>query len=288
MKTELPGIISETPAEGTPGLGVRVVPNKFSALLPQPDADEATRAGQSTLPGFGSHEVVIECPRHDADLATMTRSERLAVASMYRERSRVLLGRPRIETVVLFRNRGSKAGASQTHPHSQIVALGIVPPRLNEMSATGLCHFQNEGRCASCAELDIKRRDGRRIVEENAICGARAISGEYPIELWIVPKQHRASFTEVDDEELGDWSDLLRSSLHRLKAASGDAAYRMVVESAPRSEVSSLHLHWRLRIVPEIVTWGGFERGSGMAINPSSPEDDAAVLRAANQGQATP
>jgi len=39
-------------------------------------------------------------------------------------------------------------------------------------------------------------------------------------------------------------------------------------------------VHWRLRIVPDLVTWGGFEVGTGMAINPSCPEQDAEELGA--------
>jgi len=33
--------------------------------------------------------------------------------------------------------------------------------------------------------------------------------------------------------------------------------------------------------VPDVATWGGFELGTGLPINPSSPEDDAALLRGA-------
>ena len=40
------------------------------------------------LPGYGIHEVVIESPRHDADLATMTKPGLFAVVSMYRRASR--------------------------------------------------------------------------------------------------------------------------------------------------------------------------------------------------------
>jgi UDPglucose--hexose-1-phosphate uridylyltransferase len=40
-----------------------------------------------------------------------------------------------------------------------------------------------------------------------------------------------------------------------------------------------VHLHWRLRIVPQQTVPGGFELASGLAINPSLPEEDAAILR---------
>jgi UDPglucose--hexose-1-phosphate uridylyltransferase len=39
------------------------------------------------------------------------------------------------------------------------------------------------------------------------------------------------------------------------------------------------YFHWRLRIVPSVVTPGGFEIGGGLPINPSSPEGDTEALR---------
>jgi UDPglucose--hexose-1-phosphate uridylyltransferase len=95
-----------------------------------------------------------------------------------------------------------------------------------------------------------------------------------------VPKRHHASFTEVGDAELQDFSELLGRSLQRIEAALQHPSYNFVIDSAPKSDIAAPHLHWRLRIVPETVTWGGFELGTGLPINPSIPEDDAAVLRA--------
>jgi galactose-1-phosphate uridylyltransferase len=54
-----------------------------------------------------------------------------------------------------------------------------------------------------------------------------------------------------------------------------------VVDSAPKNDLSAPHWHWKLRLVPDVAIWGGFELGTGLPINPSSPEDDAALLRSA-------
>ncbi len=39
------------------------------------------------------------------------------------------------------------------------------------------------------------------------------------------------------------------------------------------------YLHWYLRIYPRTTTPGGFELDVGMSINPSTPEQDAELLR---------
>ena len=72
------------------------------------------------------------------------------------------------------------------------------------------------------------------------------------------------------------------AQLQRLQTAHGDPPYSFAIESMGSSTSAAPFLHWRLRIVPDLVNWGGFERGSGMPINPSAPEADAALLRAAS------
>ena len=50
----------------------------------------------------------------------------------YLERYRDLRGDTRFEYALLFRNHGRTAGASLSHPHSQLIALPVVPKRARE------------------------------------------------------------------------------------------------------------------------------------------------------------
>ena len=108
---------------------VRIVPNKFPAFETDAKADQEPPGPNRVVAGYGFHEVLIESPRHDADLASMTDAEIDAVVCAYRERSRHLLRQPGIAAVVLFRDHGPW-GASLLHPRTQVVALGFVPPLL--------------------------------------------------------------------------------------------------------------------------------------------------------------
>jgi UDPglucose--hexose-1-phosphate uridylyltransferase len=65
----------------------------------------------------------------------------------------------------------------------------------------------------------------------------------------------------------------------RLSAALDHPPYNYVIDTATTGESRAVHLHWRLRIVPQQTVPGGFELASGLAINPSLPEEDAAILR---------
>jgi UDPglucose--hexose-1-phosphate uridylyltransferase len=284
-EAQLPGIISELPARDAPGWRVRVVPNKFPAVQLEPAATALVRGGHGALPGRGIHEVIIENPRHDAELATMDVQELNAAVTVYRDRSRALLGQDEIAAVVLFGNCGSSAGASLGHPHAQNIALDFVPPKIAVMSDWARRYYAEHGRCALCDELESERKSGQRIVDENdAFVVLVPFAAEHPFEMWVVPKRHQAAFDALADDALPDFAALFGHSLRRMRTALGDPAYNFVVATTPKSESTAPYWHWRLRIVPDVATWGGFELGAGLPINPSSPEEDARALRTVGGG----
>ncbi len=276
---QLPGIIGETPADTPPGWRVRVVPNKYPAL--RPEAPPAPSAGRAA-PGFGHHEVIIETGRHDAALATLADADLDAVVRAYRHRYTALMTQPGVKAVLVFRNHGGRAGASLLHPHSQVMAIGMTPPRLAEAAAWARAQFASEGRCVTCDEIARELADGKRIVEAtDHFVALVPYAAANPFEQVILPRRHHAAFAETDDAALAELGRLLRRSLHRLRTALDDPPYNFVIESVEADPADAPFLHWGLRIVPILVRPGGFELGSGLPINPSLPEDDAAALRAA-------
>ena len=277
----LPGIIEEV-ASGNPlGWRLRVVPNKYPAL--RPEAGLAPLVGRTgvAVPGHGHHEVIIETPRHDADLATVPDSDLSAVVRCYRRRFVELSARPGIKSVVVFRNRGAGGGASLAHPHSQVIATGMVSPRLFAATAWARSRGAGLDRCAVCEVLERELDDGRRIVEAtDRFVVIVPFAAASPFEQWIVPRRHQASFAQIDEGELAAFDHLLQRALRRLGRALNDPAYNYAIELGVASDTLSPFVHWRLRIVPDLVTPGGFELGTGLPINPALPEDNASLLRA--------
>jgi UDPglucose--hexose-1-phosphate uridylyltransferase len=279
-EAQLIGILAETPAKHAPGWSTRTVPNKFPAISSNAAAPQSHDPTHETIAGKGFHEVIIESPFHDADLRTMEMPQISDVVATYHQRFCELSQRPGIEAVVLFRNHGTRSGASLVHPHAQIMALPLIPPRIQAMTEWAARQGAQTGQCPTCAELARERQAAVRVVEESADFVALVpFAAEVPCEVWLVPKRHAASFAETRAHELVDLAALLGRALQRLKTAHGDPPYSFAIESAG-SGSDAKHVHWRLRIVPDLVNWGGFERGSGIPINPSAPEADAALLRA--------
>jgi UDPglucose--hexose-1-phosphate uridylyltransferase len=280
-EAQLPGIVAETAAPGVPGWAVRVVPNKYPALLPEPPPLPAD-AYAGTSPGYGMHEVLIESPLHCADLTTMDDTQIATVLASYHDRFCALSAKPGIASVVLFRNHGARSGASLVHPHAQAIALPMVPPQLHALFAWGEAEGRATGACPTCTFLAHELQECARVVEATGSFVALVpYAAQCPFEQWIVPARHQHTFAVARGDELRDLGHILRRSLQRLKAVHGGPPYSFTIESAPPDWEHARFVHWRLRIVPDLIDWGGFERGAGMPINSSAPEADAARLREA-------
>jgi UDPglucose--hexose-1-phosphate uridylyltransferase len=276
----LPGIVAERPAEDVPGWRTRVVPNKFPALGRDGRLGTQAQGIYTMAAARGRHEVVIETPCHNADLALMSRQAVAAVIATYRQRYDELMRQSDIRSVVVFRNYGRAAGASLRHPHSQIIALAMVPPGIEAREAWGRRQYDATGACVCCEIVAFELEDRRRLVlESDRFVAFVPFAAASPFELWLVPKRHQASFAEIGEDEQADLANLLGCALRRLRCALADPPYNTVIETASKDDAGAPHLHWYLRIVPNLVTPGGFELGSGLTINPSVPEDDAATLR---------
>lgn len=271
----LPAIIEEASCERSPGWCARVVPNKYPIVT----TDEEGRAG---LPGdrAGVHQVIIETPRHDADLDQLPPENMRVVVDTWHRRFAGALALPGIEAAVLFRNRGNDAGASLGHAHSQLVALPLVPPRLESSLAWARAYHEEHLRCAVCEELRQEIETGERVVElteEFAVLVPFAAAG--PLEQRIVPRAHQPSFALADEASRAKLGIVLQRAILRMKSVANHPAYNLLVEPGSTHPDHADSAHWAIRILPHLTTPGGFELLSGISVNPSSPEHDAASLR---------
>ena len=129
----------------TPGWQVRVVPNKFPALGIEGDLDREGEGLFDRMNGVGAHEVIIETPDHRSTLATMTEKQIEDVLWAFRDRMLDLKNDKRFRYILIFKNHGEAAGASLEHPHSQLIALPIVPKRVREEVDSSRHYYYRQG-----------------------------------------------------------------------------------------------------------------------------------------------
>ncbi|MFB3739936.1 MAG: galactose-1-phosphate uridylyltransferase, partial [Candidatus Velamenicoccus archaeovorus] len=193
---------------------VRVVPNLYGALSGDGSVARTGTTMFREMPGVGSHEVVIESPRHDARLDEMSIPEVARVVRVWRARYRDLIERPHVRAVVVFKNFGALAGTSLLHTHSQIVATPVYLPRLLRRLDVATRYFDENGACVYDDVISAEREAKVRLVEE---CGRfvafEPFAATSPFETWIAPMRHEGSFGEIDDGEVEDLACIAIRSL---------------------------------------------------------------------------
>jgi UDPglucose--hexose-1-phosphate uridylyltransferase len=286
---------SETPPEvlafrsdgGLPNTGnwtVRVVPNKFPALRIEGELAPEGEGIFDRMNGIGAHEVVVETPDHNADLAQLTPKQIEEVLWAYRERLVDLQKDPRFRYVLIFKNHGADAGASLEHTHSQLIALPIIPLYVAEELNGAREYYRHRERCVFCDLVRQELASKTRLVAETedfvTLC---PFAPRFPFETWILPKRHGEAFERATEREYRDLAGALGNLLRRMNTVLDSPPYNYVIHSSPAGEPDDDSYHWHLEIMPKLTKVAGFEWGTGFYINPTPPEDAARFLRDASE-----
>lgn len=266
----------------SPGWEVRVIPNKFPALAIEGDLSRRGDGMFDMMNGVGAHEVIVETPKHSCNFDEMEQRQVEQVMWAYRERIIDLKKDPRLQYILIFKNKGRDAGASLEHTHSQLIALPIVPKRVSEELKGSREYFNFKERCVFCDIIRQEIQDGSRVVAENQdFIILSPYAPKSPYETWILPKQHQSSFEMVRPDQMPQLAQMLHRLMLKMAAVLGNPPYNYMIHTAPLHQ-DPPHFHWHIEIMPKLTQVAGFEWGSGFYINPAPPEDAAQELRAAN------
>jgi UDPglucose--hexose-1-phosphate uridylyltransferase len=267
-------------AANGPGWSLRIIPNRFPALRVEGPLERAGEGLFDRVSGVGAHEVIVESPDHNKDLGDLPASVSEEVLWAWSERLRDLSNDVRLRCAIVFKNHGEAAGASLSHPHSQLLALPMIPMEVEAKLRSSLNHYREKERCLLCDIVRQERKDGARIIWENdAFVALAPWAATKPFETWIVPKVHQSHFEDEPRTRIALAGEALQTVLSRLSEALERPAYNIVLHTGPFREHGLSHAHWHLEILPSVAFSAGFEIGSGYAINPVPPEESAAFLR---------
>jgi UDPglucose--hexose-1-phosphate uridylyltransferase len=182
--------------------------------------------------------------------------------------------------IQVIQNHGMQAGARTSHLNFELYAIPQVPHRVAEEIGGAARHMISRKTCAWCAMAEAEVAAGTRLVldDERFVVIAPAASRS-PFELWVIPREHAADFTELDDEALGACRATLQRTLGALGAL-GDPPYNLFLHTAPAQERLDQTFHWHWELHPRLRVIAGLERATALAVNPAAPEYAAEVLRA--------
>ncbi len=300
-----PGNENKTPPEifairdgsdpNSPGWSVRVVPNKFPALGVEGELDKKGVGMFDMMNGIGAHEVIIENPAHKndengpMDMKDFTVEQISQIIWAYQVRSIDLRRDPRLRYILVFKNHGRDAGASLSHPHSQLIATPVVPKRVKEKLVSCRWYYEYKERCVWCDIITQETDSGKRVVMQNEDFAAIApFASRFPFEISVYPLRHSPDFDAITEKERQSLAEIMSSIFRRFSKGLNNPSYNFMIYTAPCRykrpgywETIDKDFHWHIEIIPRLVNHGGFEWGTGFYINPTPPEEAAEFLRSA-------
>jgi len=273
-----------------PGWRVRVFANQFPSLTVEGPHAHRAEGPYDAMRGVGAHEVIVETPDHDKDLAELDVAQVRDVLLCWRDRLVDLYRDTRLKYVLLFKNCGAAAGATLDHAHSQLIATPVNPIRISRKLDAFKEHFKRKERCLFCDLLQFERHDGSRVVrDEGGFLTFAPYASRFPFELMIAPKEHRWSFAELSRHEADALARSLKDALLRVRLGLGDPPYNFVLHAEPNLHALPRRsgfwdtlrddFHWQLIVYPRLTAVAGFEWGTGFYVNPTPPEEAARHLR---------
>ncbi len=168
--------------------------------------------------GKNESYVLVETPEHFREDATqpdhlvysaMLPPDRFrAVLDAAVELSKITLANPTIESVVVRKNQGRESGASQPHPHTQVIGGNRpLPPIARETAVLARDP-------AIFRELvDLADREGFLVTENNGCFLYFSPIGVFPRSYEVVDLDSYGRLDEIDPARLGIFAELLRQGL---------------------------------------------------------------------------
>ena len=282
--TTPPEVLAYRPSEtarDTPGWTLRIVPNKFPALQIEGGLNKMGEGMFDTMNGVGAHEVLIETPKHDMTIPKMALKNVENMFWGFRDRVLDLKKDARFKYIMMFKNYGSAAGASLEHPHSQLIALPVVPLVVQMEMDGAKAYYNYKDRCVFCDIIYQEKSTGVRLVSENkdfiVLC---PYAPRFPFETWILPKHHCSIFEDCSKDEYVHLATALQSTIARMDKVLQAPPYNFIIHNSPLHDYHDVqYYHWHMEIMPKLTKVAGFEWGTGFYINPTPPEDAATFLR---------
>jgi UDPglucose--hexose-1-phosphate uridylyltransferase len=173
----------------------------------------------------------------------------------------------------VVQNWGAQAGARTNHLCLDLYDLPLIPHRIAEELGGAARFVIREGECPWCRLVRDEARARERLVWEDASTVALAPWGSRsPFEVWIVPRVHEADFGRADDAAVRATAQALRQVLGGLGATLDGPPYNLVLHTAPLRERVDATFHWHWEVHPRLREIAGLELGTGLPVNPVSPE----------------
>lgn len=174
----------------------------------------------------------------------------------------------------VVQNWGAQAGARTNHLCFEFYDLPQIPHRIAEELGGAARFVIREGECPYCRLVrDTTRAPNRLVWQDTDSVAFAPWASRSPFELWIVPRRHDADFGRATEPDIKATASALRNVLTTLARTLDGPPYNLILHTAPLRERVDATYHWHWEIHPRLRDIAGLELGTGLPVNPVSPED---------------
>jgi UDPglucose--hexose-1-phosphate uridylyltransferase len=276
-----------------PGDGIRVRTLKDYAFHVVGTSEEAREMERSLAQvaisqarASGSWRTIVAAPGEHRPLQLIGSAP---LCEMLSEARRALVDAAKLgqtDYLQVVQNWGAQAGARTNHLCLDLYDLPQIPHRVSEEIGGSARCLIREGGCPYCRIAREESRAATRLIwQDDASVAFAPFASRSPFEVWIVPRRHAADFGRASDADIASTAEALRQVLARLARLDGPP-HNLVLHTAPLREKVDATYHWHWEIHPRLREIAGLELGTGLPVNPVSPEEAVEqLLRHQTEGE---
>ncbi|WP_101772980.1 galactose-1-phosphate uridylyltransferase [Peptostreptococcus faecalis] len=233
----------------------------------------------STKHVFGEHEVVVETHRHEGSYFDMSIDEFESVFKLFKSRSKQLSSLEGVKYVNIFKNSKKNAGASLSHPHSQIMSISMIPPEV-EVEMNIAKEYKKE-KGSNLYEDIIKEEidnENRVIYNGEYFLVFVPYASKYNGEVRIIAKSKK-QIDSWNNPEISEISYIYINLFKKIKENQGEIPFNTIIHTTPLVDKSDEFYRTHIHIIPRKYNFGGFELSTDFYVSGTDPQNLASELR---------
>ncbi|WP_457565029.1 galactose-1-phosphate uridylyltransferase [Caminibacter sp.] len=258
----------------------KVIPNLYKALRIENPFYSKREGVFEKWGGYGAHEVIIDTPNHYKRVSEMSEREIFYWLKTIMARYEDLKNDKKLIVANVYKNVGINAGASLSHPHSQIIATPIMSSFQRRFFKRLFDYYKIHGRTLID---DLAENEEKLIDEEFKVFNPYA--SFFAFETIITTPFVSIS---MDEENLKRLAAVFKKIIDALYAEIGEFDFNVLFYLPPMNKNFENEEYFNeidkffkffIRITPRIYKLAGFEMLSGSFINPLEPSFATTLLR---------
>ncbi|GAA0712301.1 galactose-1-phosphate uridylyltransferase [Aquimarina litoralis] len=185
--------------------------NDFSALLSETPKEVFSEGLLKGVSERGICKVVCFSPDHSLTLPIMKVEEIQNVVKLWKREYEELSEVSYINHIQIFENKGDVMGCSNPHPHGQIWAQESIPLEVSKKTEQMKKYWldTNQSLLQAYLKQELEARE-RIILENDHFVSLVPYWAIWPYEAMILPKEHKRSIKELNEEEIASFAQIIK------------------------------------------------------------------------------